>query len=215
MTVLLNDQPLSLAHLSPEATVVEVINEAKARLEGTGTVIVALRHNNEVVPAEHVERMLAEPISGFEHLELITGRPREVVLEALEQVREGFRDTFAVVKEAAEALAAGKLSDAMTQLSACLGLWGRAHESLIQGGSLLGLSFDDLEIGGRPITAWLNELAGKLRELKEAIESRDNVLLGDILRYELDETLQQWERMLDGIITHVEQLEDPASAGGQ
>ena len=77
------------------------------------------------------------------------------------------------------------------------------------------LDFDDLEIDGRQITAWLNELAGKLGELKNAIESRDNVLLGDILRYEFDQTLQQWERMLGGFIAYVEQLGGPESAGGQ
>ena len=61
---------------------------------------------------------------------------------------------------------------------------------------------------------WLNDLASKLRELKDAIESRDHVLLGDILRYEFDETLEQWERMLDGFIAHVEGIEETVPAAG-
>jgi hypothetical protein len=215
MTVLLDDQPLSLEHLPPEATVAEAVNEARARLAGSGLMIVALRNNNEVVADGQVERMLAEPISRFEHLELVSGRSEEVVLEALRQIREGFGQTFPAVKEVVEALTAGKLSEAMTLLAQCVRVWGQAQEAIIQSKSLLEVNFDDLEIDGRLITDWLNELAGKLKELKDVIESRDNVLLGDILRYEFDQTLQQWERMLGGFIAYVEQLGGPASTGGQ
>ncbi len=215
MPVLLDDQPLSLEHLPPGATVAEAVNEARARLEGSGLTIVALRNNKEVVADAQVEQMLSEPISRFDHLELVSGRSQEVVLDALRLIREGFAETFPAVKEVVESLAAGKLSEAMTLLAQCVRVWGRAQEAIIQSRSLLEVDFDDLEIDGRQITDWLNQLAGKLEELKNAIESRDNVLLGDILRYEFDQTLQQWERMLGGFIAHVEQLGGPAPTGGQ
>ena len=60
---------------------------------------------------------------------------------------------------------------------------------------------------GRDIMQLLVEIRTKLTEIKDAIEARDYVLLGDILRYELDEPLQSWENMLNAFIEHVEELQ--------
>ena len=215
MKILLDDKPFCPEQLPSDATLTQLIEMAKAEVDGTGSVIVGVRHNDEDVPAERLEEMLPQPVSDFDNLELISGRPKQVVLEALAQVRTAFGETFVSIREAADVLAAGGLADAMTKLAECFGVWAQTHTSVVQGGALVGVDFDSLEIGGRPIVDWLNELSAKLRELKEAIVARDSVLLGDILRYELDETLQQWERMLDGFISHVEQLDEVAPASLQ
>lgn len=212
MTVLLDNEPLSAEGLSPDASVAEWLEVAKARLEGTGALIVGLRHEDEDVPAERLEEMLSEPASRFEGLELVSGRPKEVVLEAMEQMRRAFGETFAAVQEAADALAAGRVADAMRTVGDCVKIWAQTQEAIVQGGRLMGLRLDDMEILDRPIAGWLDDLAGKLRELKDALASRDNVLLGDILRYEMDETLRQWERMLDVFIQRVEEIDDAVPA---
>jgi hypothetical protein len=208
MTVLLDDQPLSTEDLKPDATVAQLLDLAKARLKGSGSVIVALRKDHQDVPPESLEDMLTQPLQGFQQLELISGRPKQVVLEALDEVRCSFTDTFATLREICEALTAGRLTEAMEMLSRCVGIWGRTHQAVVEGGALVGVDFERLEVAGRPIVDLLNELAGRLHELKNAVESRDNVLLGDILRYELDETLQQWELMLTAFTAHVESLDD-------
>jgi len=210
MTVLLDNQPLSIDHLAPDATMAQLIDVAKAQIEGTGSVIVALRHNNEDVAVERLEQMLSEPAGSFDNVELISGRPKQVVLDALELVRQAFAESFATVREAADALGAGKVAEAMTSIAECVSIWGHTHASIVQGGALAGVDFEGLDVAGRPLVDWLNELATKLRELKDAIESRDNVLLGDILRYELDDTLRKWEQMLDGFIWHIEQMDNAA-----
>ncbi|MBN2561244.1 MAG: hypothetical protein JXQ75_09975 [Phycisphaerae bacterium] len=215
MPVLLDDKPLATDQLATDATVAQLIALARSRLDGTGLAIVGLRHDDRDVPTEQVEQVLLEPISKFDDLELVSGRPRQIVLDALEQVHMVFADTFAMVKDAAALLAVGKLSEAMVKLAQCVRAWSQTHASIVQGGMLTGIDFEGLEIAGRPIVEWLNELATKLRELKDAIESRDNVLLGDILNYELDDTLQQWGQVLDGFIAHVEQLDDGVPAKRQ
>ena len=50
----------------------------------------------------------------------------------------------------------------------------------------------------------MSRLAAVLGTLKEAMESRDHVLLADILQYEMDDILRQWEVMLDAVIEHIE-----------
>ena len=206
MTVLLDDQTLPLDDLAPGASVADVLARAKERLTGTGAIIVGLRRDQQDIPGDELEEMLSQPFSRSDDLEFISDRPQSVVLEALAQVRLAFLDTFAEIKIAADALASGKVSEAMQTLARSVEVWGRTHTSIIQGGLLVGLNFDAVRIGDHPIAYWLNQLATKLRDLKAAIESRDLVLLGDILRYELDDTLQQWEQMLNGFIAHIERL---------
>jgi hypothetical protein len=210
MRILLDDKPLTVEDVSPDASLAQLLDVAKGRLQGTGSVIVALRHNDEDVPVERLEQMLREPVSNLDNLELVTGRPTEVVLTALEEVRVAFAETFAEVKEAAEALTTGNLGAASRTLADCVGVWARTHEAIVQGGALVGVNFDEIEIGGRTMVDRLLVLVAKLRELKEAVESRDHVLLGDILRYEMDEVLQQWEQMLNGFIDHLRQLDEVA-----
>ncbi len=77
-------------------------------------------------------------------------------------------------------------------------------------GRLLGVDFESLQLAGRPVAECLTELLERLRDLKDAVANRDHVLLADILRYEFDDVLQRWERMLDGFIDHVEALPDDA-----
>lgn len=210
MTLLLNAEPLRLSGLTPETTVAQVIDLAKARLRGSGSVVVGLRLEDQDIPAERLEAMLHEPASRFDGLELIAERPTRVVLEAMSELRRAFLDTFAGVQDTADALRAGRIPDAMTTLMQCVAIWGQTQLGVVQSGQLAGVDFDALRIADRPVAAWLEELASKLREIKQALESQDHVLLGDILRYELDETLQQWGKMLDGFIVHIEGLDAAA-----
>lgn len=210
MRILLDDKPFTADDVSPDAPLSQLLDVAKDRLQGTGSVIVALRHNDEDVSVERLEQMLCEPVGNLENLELVTGRPNEVVLSALEEVRVVFAETFAEVKEAAEALTTGNVGAAATTLADCVGVWARTHEAIVQGGMLAGVNFDQLEFGGQPMVDRLKVLVTKLRELKNAVESRDHVLLGDILRYEMDDVLHQWEQMLNGFIEHLRQLDKAA-----
>jgi hypothetical protein len=213
MTIVLDDKPLDVGSLPPTATVGDALALAKERLEGSGLAVVGLRAGGQDVPADQVAEMFSRPLGDFAELQVLTGRPKQVVLETLEHVRAAFADTFAQVREAADLLAAGKLSETMAKLAECVQVWGQTHLSVVQGGALLGVKFDDLRIGDQPVAACLTSLAARLRELKHAVESRDHVLLGDLLRYELDETLEEWEAMLDGFIAHVRQVEDGARGG--
>jgi len=207
MTVLLNAEPLCLDDMTSETTVAEVIDMARARLHGSGSVIIGLRHANEDITAERLETMLPQPASRFDGLELIADRPTRVVLEALNELRRAFLDTFAGVQDAADALRAGRIPEAMTTLMQCVAIWGQTQLGVVQSGQLAGIDFGTLRILDRPVAAWLEELASKLREIKEALEAQDHVLLGDILRYELDETLQDWATMLDGFIARIEEMD--------
>jgi len=206
MTIFLDNEPLVLPDVSGDATVAEVVEAAKNKLAAAGSVIVGVRCDSKEVSADQLGDVLGHVANAYERLELLSASPRQTVLNAIGVIRGGFTETIAAAQAAAESISAGKVQEAMEVLAQCATVWARAHSVIVQGGSLLGVRFDELSISNRPIIAWLTEIAEKLRELKGAIESRDTVLLADILRYEMDETLGRWEQMLDGFAAHVEQM---------
>jgi len=212
MPILLDSKPYDDARIRPGATVAELIDTVKTELSGTGRLLLALRCDDQELDAGRLDSLLNEPMSRFERLELISGRPEPIVLDTLEVCREALADTFAPLQEAAAALSTGRLSEAMSRLVECVAVWSQTHEALVNSARLLRIDLQALRAGDRPVVEWLNGLAEKLRELKKAIESRDFVLLGDLLRYELEATIQGWEGMLDRVIEHIEALHRAAGA---
>lgn len=205
MNIYLDSQPLVTKCLDCNATVNAALEAAKHRLASTDLMIFGVKCDDQEVSPEDLEKILSMPAARFSRVEFISGHPSEVVLSALRQTRLSLADSFTGVKQASESLSKGRVAEAFGALVRCLSVWGQAHEAVAQGMALCGIDAERLIISGRPLLDWLQGLAEQLRGLKGAIESRDHVLLGDILQYELDDTLQGWEVMLDGIISHVEQ----------
>ncbi|MFQ5500832.1 MAG: hypothetical protein ACE5EQ_00850 [Phycisphaerae bacterium] len=193
-----------------DLTVGGLIDRLKDRLQESGSMIFAVACDHEEVSQERLDQVLAEPVSQYDRLDLISGRPEKLALEALEETRDSFSDTFAGVKQSAEALTSGNLEKGMTGLVDCVETWANAHEAVTQGGELVHLDFEQTVIEDRHILDCLNDLSTKLREIKGAIESHDHVLLGDILRYEMDGPLRSWEMMLDSVIGQVKTIAEKA-----
>jgi len=208
MSIYLDDRQLPVDALAADATVAQVLDLARAEAARTGTLIVGLRCDHNPVPAEQIEELLAQPAGGYQRIDLLTGRPKELVLEALEQTRSAFAQTFASLKRASDDISAGRIGEAMRSLSDCISTWVSAHQAVVQSANLMQMSFDQLQFNGQPASVWLERLASRLSDLRTAIEARDHVQLGDILRYELDETLREWEQMLDAFIQQVRRLDD-------
>ncbi len=203
MFVLLDDKRIEITGLESDATLGALIDSTRAQALSAGRIIFTIRCDGKEVEPDRLEVAMSRPACEFREIALITGDAREAVLDALEKTRAAFVDTFAGVKQAAQDLASGNMARGMAGIVDCVGVWAHVHEAIVSGGPLLGVDFEQLVLRKRHILDSLNDLSAKLRDMKQAIESRDNVLLGDMLRYEMDEMLGGWETMLDGFIEHV------------
>lgn len=210
--VYIDDQPFTAFDPKADWTVQRLVDAARSRLNGSGRLLIALRCNEVDVSPAHLETILSQPVSAYGRLDLLTEEPKPIVLDILKQSKQALSESFVLSREAAEALSAGDHAKAMSRLIDSVDCWSQVHEAIVNGGRLLNVDFDSVRIGERPVSAWLTDLVSRLSDLKEALEVRDNVLLCDMLKYEFDETLQGWERMLDGFVAHVEALPDEAPA---
>lgn len=206
MTAYLDDRLFSHG-MTDQSTVAEFIEAARVSLNGTGRLLIGLRCDACEVQPEQLDDLLSEPLNRFERLDLISDQPSRVVIDILEHAASCLGQSFELVHEAAEKMTSGACGEAMDVLITCLRTWGQVHEAVVKGGQLLAVDFNELIIEGRPVQAWLAGLLDRLREIKTVVESNDLVLLADMLRYELDETLQEWEGFLRGFIIRVREMQ--------
>jgi hypothetical protein len=204
VTILLDNQPLSLDAAPADATLADALDRAREQLDGTELMVFGVCCDGDAIGPQSLDDAMNRPLDTWQSVEFSSAHPKDVVIEALKQTRTALSDTFPAIRQAAQLLAGGNVSEAMSAMVRCLAVWGRTHEAIVQGAALIAVDFEAVIVDRRPLLDWIQDLARGLRELKSTIESRDFVLLGDVLRYELDATLQGWERMLDGLIEHVE-----------
>ncbi|MBX3396008.1 MAG: hypothetical protein KF841_11640 [Phycisphaerae bacterium] len=215
MSLLLDGCLINDTALPDGSTVSHAIDLAKARLSGSGRLILGIYCNGAEVEPSRLRGILSAPYANYSKVELISGSPYSAVIEALNQARAVFAESFSTIKQVSAWLSSGDVPGAMGGLSQCVEAWSNMHEAVVRGGALVGVEFDRLVLGGRHVLDWLGDLNQRLRDIRDAIQSRDHVTLADVIRYELDEALQGWEIMLDGFIRHIEKLAaDSESAAG-
>ena len=202
MTAFLDARPYG-SGIGPTSTVAEFIESARQSLAGSGRMLIALRCDENEVGPDQLDSLLTEPVSRFGRLDLTSDHPGRVVEDILLHARSCLSQSFELVQDASTKFCSGECVDAMTALIACIQSWGQVHEAIVKGGQLMRIDFETLLIRGRSVQAWLSGLVDRLREIKGAVESNDLVLLADMLKYELDESLQEWEGFVDGLIDHV------------
>lgn len=204
----LDDAAWSFGDMPASADLQWLVDAARARLAGTGRLLIRVRVNGADATPESLEEQLPAPIGSFERLELISDQPKAIVLDVLREAQRQFSNSFEHIKDASDAFSAGDPAAAMTQLAHSVEIWAKTQEAVVKSVSLLKLDLDAVVVEDRPLAEWLQEVVKQLSDVSSAIKDRDHVLLADILRYEFDESLQAWERLLAGIMEHVTDLPD-------
>ncbi len=186
--------------LAETATISSAIEYARRSLAGSGDIILGIACDGRDVGVDQIADVLPRAVQEFDRVEFTSGDASGAVIEALSETRLAILDTYATVQQAADDLSTGRIAAGMNGLVRCVNAWSQVHEAVVSGGQLLSLDFEQLVLNGRPLLDWLGDLNRKLRDIKSAVENQDHVLLADILRYEIDQTLQQWEDMLTALI---------------
>jgi len=202
MSAFLDARPYTIG-IGPTSTIAEFIESARQSLAGSGRMLIGLRCDENDVSPDQLDALLVEPLSRFDRLELTSDRPARVVEDILMHARSCLGQSFELVQDASAKLTSGDGAEAMTVLIACIKSWGQVHEAIVKGGQLMRIDFETLLIRERSVQAWLASLVDRLREIKSAVECNDLVLLADMLKYELDESLQEWEGFVEGFIEYV------------
>lgn len=202
MEILVNDQPYQAAG-PVDQTVQDLANEVCGAATGRDQqLITQLRCDGTEIAPDSLEEILQQPISAFERLELQTTSLRSQLCTALSDAIDIFSRSNQLREKSADYLTQGDQESAMKCLQQLLEVWKQIQQTTILAAQFLEVNVESLQVQGRGVDAILGDIRTQLVSLKTAMEDRDFVLVCDMLRYEFDEPLQQWQ----AILTHLRNL---------
>lgn len=195
MQILVDDHSYQPAG-GADQTVQELALEVVAAAAGSPRMVVALRCDGSDIDEQRLTEVLAANVGSFDSVEIITQPVAALVKATLDQAIAVFDDASRSRGAIADALAEGRVNDAMESLQTLLNTWRQVQEALVGAAEGLELTLDDLSVEDHPLTELVAMIRTHLTELKDAMTDGDFVLLGDVVRYELEEPFRLWGQLL-------------------
>lgn len=197
--ILVDDQPYE----QPDSSALTVRELARKVCEGgcgeQRRIVVAVYCDGQPVEDHRLDNVLDAPMTGFTDLELQTQPVAALVGSTLDQAIAVLDDAGAVRTEAADLLDQGKGPDAMKQIQRLLDIWRQVQQSLAFSTEAMGIDLDSMSLGDERFSDLVALMKANLGDLRAAMTNQDPVLIGDLLRYELDEVFMKMRGLIERI----------------
>ncbi len=168
-------------------------------------IVVGVRVDGQPLNGEHLGQRLGETLPGVSQLDLESADPIDLAAAALRELTDQLGDARDGLSQIAAQIQAGKPDAALDDFRGFLGVWRNSQTALRECSQLLGRDLTRDEVGGQMLLDHIEQLSGKLRELRDAFEARDMVLLSDLVEYEMPELCQAWQGhfqvLADGLVS--------------
>ncbi len=172
-----------------------VIDRVRGGCEA-GRIIVGVRLNGEPLLEDNLVRRLSQPLPSGSQVDLESGDASRLVSEALRDASAQMGDAAGELQLVTVELEKGSHASAMQRFLQVLSSWQGCRRVLCECGQLLGLDLGAVSMDGATVSQRLNELVEMLREVRDAFERRDFVMVSDLIRYELGSQCDRWRTLL-------------------
>jgi hypothetical protein len=185
--------------LEVESLGLRTVGQVLSHLQKDNRLVVNLLIDGREPDLDHLPQVRQSPVTGHT-LFIETAEPREMALEVITEVESQLREADRLKGEAVDLLQkSGGAVKAMEKLSGCFSTWHNAQESVVKVARLLRLDLDALRVGNSSLSQLIGAFSGQLRQVRQALEARDFVTLGDVLAYEMTETSAHWRDALAAV----------------
>lgn len=171
-------------------------------------IVVGVRIDGQPVAGEPLGQRLGQALAGVTQIDLDSADPLVLAADALRDLTDQLGDARDGLAQIAVQIQAGKPDAALEDFRGFLGVWRNSQTALRDCSELLGRDLTRDEVDGQMLLNHIEQLSGKLRELRDAFEARDMVLLSDLVEYEMPELCQAWQghfqALADGLVTRQE-----------
>lgn len=196
MRLFVDDSEVDTGFLANQ-TLEEALRHVQANLCAPGHMVVGLRCDGETILSDAMAATLHEPATKFDRVDVITNTADALVSDALREASTVLDETTAGCEQAANLLVEGKTAEGISALGECLGGWQQIHDAVVKSIELLDIDPDQMTVRDEPFRDVIARPKQALIQIKESLESKDYVLLADILQYEFSEVTDMWHEMFD------------------
>lgn len=210
MKFVLNDQEVT--DTVPEnVTLGAALTAVQERHIGEDEVISTILIDDEPLTADLLSEWKNRPVEEFGTVHIEAPKRKLLASQGLRLLSQGLFESKEQREEIVDHLCQGRHSQAMEMLTGYLNLWDSVQQSLGSAARLIEVDLDTLEIEESSDTNELQKVADRihqlteqLKQLQEALEAQDLVLLGDILEYEFGPLAEAWRQMLEQLADRFE-----------
>jgi hypothetical protein len=197
MTVTVDDQPLPAETLG-----LKTVGHVLAHLQRANRLVVHVLIDGQEPDLEQMPRVRQSPLLGHT-LYVETADPREMALDVLAEVESQLDEADRLKAESADLIQRNQTTKALERLSGCFTTWQHAQESVLKTAQLLRIDLATIRVQTRALADVLTEFTDQLRQIRESLENRDYVTLGDVLLYEMEGTCEQWRAAIRAMRTAI------------
>lgn len=198
MELYLDDKIID-AQYPEEGTLEDAVRHVQAQHCSKDQLVISLSCDGNQLDSETMQTALARPIPECEKLEVFTGTRAHLVIEAMTHCFDSLEETERLTESIADRLDGEDHGDALRELGACIRIWQQIHDALANSIEMLSIDPENFAIGETPLLEALVKPKEVLLQVKEALVQKDNVLLADVLRYELCDATKTWLTIIDTI----------------
>ena len=198
MLVTLDDNAVQHAAFAPGMLLQELVDLVR-EWHARGRLIVSVAVNGRQIEPSDLSDMLQRPVAESDQIRFETGDPRNLVQSAFEELSTAFGEARWQHGALADKLAAGQADVAVRDLGGYLELWSTCRQALLQCSSLLDRDLTGHEYHGLPLESYLQNAVNVLKQVRDALEARDYVSLGDLVRYELPMLSETWQNIFEDL----------------
>lgn len=199
MPIYLDDEPVTIVGENLAA----VLDAARQKLEPTGRMVVEVQIDGQTLSGDELQEQAQTAVAASE-IRLYSADPRELAIDALDQVRGRLAQVRDDQQAAADLLQQDKGVEAIQKVGDCIAGWMQTQQAVTLAANLSGVDLNTMQVGGKPATESMERLIGGLRSLKDALVHRDTVALADALAYEWPEQLDDWDRLAEELTRQIE-----------
>ncbi len=208
MIVTLDGQRLDDS-FSPDCTLQHVIDQVRAA-HVQDRLIVSVALNGTILSDADLNDGLEQSVPDDAQVDLESTERLPLVGGALRGLAEQFGESIGLHGDIADRLTSGDATAGIRDVGKLMALWQTCYRALGQCGGLMEEDLTQRQYQGRPVSDYLQELIGRLTELREALEAQDTVMLADLVRYELAPQFETWQALLTGLADQI----CPSTAAG-
>jgi hypothetical protein len=211
MIVTLDGERLDGA-FSNQGTLQALIDQVR-RTRPEDSVIVTVAIDGEPLVGKELGERLERPVDQVTQVDLGSADRRQLAADALREVAAQLATVGDDQAAVAGELQAGNTSEAVGRFGKFLEAWQLCQRSILECSGLLGQDLTAVQCDGRSVREHLDGLADKLRELRDAFDARDTVLLADLIQYEVPDVCRGWHGIMKNLADSVaDQLAETGAA---